>query len=964
MGKDGENVATISSTLTLVDKMTSKLNTIRDAVEEVQNSLNSIGDEQSSLDKFSWDTFLSNAEAAGKQMQRIGKSMSLAVTTPLVLLGKKMYGNATDYESAFAGVKKTTDATQEEYDRLYSDLLEISERSPTGFVEGAGIMEMAGQLGVGKVNEFGEDISAQYQVATEDLTKFTEAYIGLQESTNIQGESGAADLARFLNVTEKTTANVDRVGGVIVGLGNNFATTEAEILSMATRMGATADLAGFSAPEILAFSAALSAVGINAEAGGSAAGKLMKKMQLAAEVGGTAQARLDALGKEALHFDSGLDFSNWLSIQKKEDLAELAWKLGTTTDAVQDLADSWLSLDQFSEVMGVDQAGFLQSWNEGAATSMLRFFQGLGNLDPESGNSVLAQLAEMDLTEIRLSNLVAAMSGNSALFEAALEEAYRQYNLDPATNAMAEEVAKRYATQESQNEMLGNKLDNTMADFGQNLVDALNPALEVVNQILEKFNSLSEIDQTHIIELLGALAITGPTLTAVGKTVELVSKLAQGLEKIHNLGGVETAVNGAAGASGAGNVAGAAAGGSALAGVAGAGAIAAGFVWAANERLNNENIRGSVNAINQATQGNVELQQAFIDYVQTNQEMQAAIDSGDFSNTAVFESADQANAAFQALDGWKEVYDAYSAWRQENSLGNMDFQMPEGLLEIFSQSMQNSGADVTAGLANGITGSEGTATNAATEMAQATIDAANGALGVNSPSVLMIQSGLNTVQGLALGITTGSGVVVAAMVMVSNQTLAAARGILNQAAGSSIGYNVAAGIASGIRSGSGMAAAAARALANSVISTLRASLQVHSPSRVTYAIGDNTGIGFVNGILDNRNDAEKAMGRVVGSAQRAWNTATWSDIALFAGLENDQLLSDAKDAVQISDADIRKIRDLAEREVINHFTTAKVEVEMTNNNSINSNMDLDGIVDYLGDKVTERLEAVAEGVYS
>ena len=31
-----------------------------------------------------------------------------------------MYGNATDYESAFAGVKKTTDATQEEYDRLYA----------------------------------------------------------------------------------------------------------------------------------------------------------------------------------------------------------------------------------------------------------------------------------------------------------------------------------------------------------------------------------------------------------------------------------------------------------------------------------------------------------------------------------------------------------------------------------------------------------------------------------------------------------------------------------------------------------------------------------------------------------------------------------------------------------------------------------------------------------------------------
>lgn len=68
--RDGENVATISSTITLVDNMTSKLNTIRDAVEEVQTSLNNISGEQDSIDKFSWSTFLSNAEKAGQEMER------------------------------------------------------------------------------------------------------------------------------------------------------------------------------------------------------------------------------------------------------------------------------------------------------------------------------------------------------------------------------------------------------------------------------------------------------------------------------------------------------------------------------------------------------------------------------------------------------------------------------------------------------------------------------------------------------------------------------------------------------------------------------------------------------------------------------------------------------------------------------------------------------------------------------
>ncbi len=1156
-------MATISSTLTLVDKMTSKLNTIRDAVEEVQNSLNGISDEQSSLDKFSWDTFLSNAEAAGKQMQRIGESMSIAITTPLVLLGKKMYGNAIDYESAFAGVQKTVTATEEEYDQLYSDLLEISERTPTGFVEGAGIMEMAGQLGVGKVNEFGEDISEQFRVATEDLTKFTQAYIGLQESTNIQGESGAADLARFLNVTEKSTANVERVGGVIVGLGNNFATTENEILAMATRMGATADLAGFSAPEILAFSAALSSVGINAEAGGSAAGKLMKSMQLAAEVGGTAQERLAAAGYE---YANGLDFSNAVSAMGKQDLVALADDLGMTTDAVNDLASSWLALDQFSSVMGLDQAGFLKSWDAGAAQSMLLFFQGLGNLDPESGNSVLAQLAEMDITEIRLSNLVAAMAGNSALFQAALEEAYRQYSADPATNAMAEEVAKRYATQESQNEMLGNKLDNTMADFGQNLVDALQPALDCVNDLLESFNALSETDQTALIETLGAIALLGPTLTVVGTAVESVAKIGKIVTKIptwtKSLSGFFS--------------------NPAVWGVAAAGGVATGIVLLVQylddassaiddivEHSAGIQLSFDQSSVDQAKNQIAEVQEALDllngnriteDAAKTSATVKLGYGTEKMFNTALaYESAvanaeiegiytnygtqiaaaqdklihattegerdmwaaemasldSQMNAeladaqqrysgvvselyngivqamfpeaaaamekAGQQFDLWSaldyvnnvepfypwDIYgretwakmsmdeqtaaeEAYEApiramkdsvlkgltemgyldmtyeeavaglnmgtpwmtmingledkivrdmdsnvqtisdnpflsnllqtmFQTDTVANNLDLTSVQGVLDgvvetlNYEQAAQKAteagnpegfGQYLVQGLADGVTANASLIEPPFSTVAADAIAALQAAFNMHSPSQLMAEQGIFIPEGLALGIINGSGTVIAAIGAVSNGTIATANAILNQAAGHAIGYNVAAGVASGIRAGSGLAAAAARALANSVVSTLRSSLQIHSPSRVTYELGDNTGIGFVNGILDNRAAAEKAMGRVVGSAESVWNTAAWSDIALFAGLENEQLLQDAKDAVKISDADIRKIRDLAEREVINMFTTAEVKVEMNNRNEIKSNMDLDGIVDYLGEKVTERLEAVAEGVYS
>lgn len=62
--------------------------------------------------------------------------------------------------------------------------------------------------------------------------------------------------------------------------------------------------------------------------------------------------------------------------------------------------------------------------------------------------------------------------------------------------------------------------------------------------------------------------------------------------------------------------------------------------------------------------------------------------------------------------------------------------------------------------------------------------------------------------------------------------------------------------------------------------------------------------------------------------------------------------------------DIKYLRDVAEREVINRFTTAEVKVEMNNQNNINSNMDLDGVVDYLGNALNEKLQVVADGTYT
>lgn len=69
------------------------------------------------------------------------------------------------------------------------------------------------------------------------------------------------------------------------------------------------------------------------------------------------------------------------------------------------------------------------------------------------------------------------------------------------------------------------------------------------------------------------------------------------------------------------------------------------------------------------------------------------------------------------------------------------------------------------------------------------------------------------------------------------------------------------------------------------------------------------------------------------------------------------------DDVSVSSDDIKLLRDIAERQVINKYTTAEIKVEMVNHNNISNEMDLDGVVNLLEAKVTEALVTSAEGVH-
>ncbi|HEM5107311.1 TPA: phage tail tape measure protein [Streptococcus suis] len=268
------------------------------------SKLNIFGDKLAAISKGAqnWENGLNTVS------QRT-QALSLAIFGGMTLSAKA----AMDFESAFAGVKKTVDETRDwSYDRLSNEIRKMSQELPASAVEISKVAEAAGQLGI----------------KTEDIISFTRVMIDMGESTNMSAEEAAVALAKFKNITGMPTEDFKKLGNVIVQLGNNMATTEQDIVDMGLRLASSGKLAGLTEAQIMALAATLSSVGMEAEAGGSAMSRVMQKMNTAVAEGEEALDKFAAVaGMSAEEFaakwkaepqNAIVDFLNGLRRIKEE----------------------------------------------------------------------------------------------------------------------------------------------------------------------------------------------------------------------------------------------------------------------------------------------------------------------------------------------------------------------------------------------------------------------------------------------------------------------------------------------------------------------------------------------------------------------------------------------------------------------------------------------------------------------
>lgn len=248
----------LSIVLRAVDKATAE---IKQAVGELKNLEGAATKASSSASKLSDD------------LQRLGKITMGATAAGVAAIGAALGGSvkaAIDFESSFAGVRKTVNASEAEFGQLRQGLRDMAKEIPTSVNGLANIAAAAGQLGIKK----------------ENILDFTKTVADLGVATNLVGEEAAMTLAKIANVMQMPQEQFRNMGSSIVALGNNFATTERDIAAMAQRLSAAGKVVGMSTADVLGLATALSSVGIEAESGGTAMSRVMSDIAASVSEGG------------------------------------------------------------------------------------------------------------------------------------------------------------------------------------------------------------------------------------------------------------------------------------------------------------------------------------------------------------------------------------------------------------------------------------------------------------------------------------------------------------------------------------------------------------------------------------------------------------------------------------------------------------------------------------------------------
>ena len=398
-------------------------------------------------------TYADRAKNAGQAQESVGRALSKGTAT-IAAAGLASAGAAISWESSFADVKKTVSGTEKQLEVLENQLLHMSTVKPIDGDVLSGIAANAGQLGV----------------STGYVKEFTGVIADLTNTTDLSAESAAKNFAQFKNITQMQERYYSNMGSTVVALGNKTATTESAIVDMATNLASAGHQIGLTEPKILGIGAALSSLGLEAQAGGTAFSKLFVNMQVAAETGSD-------------------------------------------------------ELNDFAKVAGMSAQEFKTAFQQDAAGAITAFINGLAS----GSKSAIVMLDEMGISETRFRDALLRTTNATELFSSCIDLASNAWEENVA---LTNEANVRYNTTASKLTMVGNKAKNAAIAFGKDLTPAINKGIDWLDDLLDKFNALDEGQRKQIMTWAAYAAAIGPSIMLLGKANKGIGTLAGGMSKL------------------------------------------------------------------------------------------------------------------------------------------------------------------------------------------------------------------------------------------------------------------------------------------------------------------------------------------------------------------------------------------------------------------------------------------------
>lgn len=399
-------------------------------------------------------------------MKTLGMTLSAVLTPAMERFGSYALQSATDIDTAYRNMRKTVQGSEGDFQKLKQSALEFSSVNFASADQILAIQAIGGELGV----------------AIESLDTFAQTASNLDIATDLDAETAATALGQLDNILgDLNESTMPNFADSLVRLGNNGASTESQILDIATRIGSMASIVGMTTPDMLALSSTIASTGQNAEAAGTAISKTMSFMETAVAAGGST-------------------------------LSEIA-------------ATANMSADQFAA-----------AWEKRPLEAITAFIKGLNQLE-ENGGSADLRLQELGITAVRqkqaiegLMQTVKSQNGELSVMDANAQMAADAWNglsdqWGAAGDAAREAEAKNEGFAGSV-QRLKNTAQNAASEIADSLAPAMDDIADAAADLYDDFSQASDGTKQFV-------AAAGVLAAGLGPGLSVIATMGTGLSDVY-----------------------------------------------------------------------------------------------------------------------------------------------------------------------------------------------------------------------------------------------------------------------------------------------------------------------------------------------------------------------------------------------------------------------------------------------